>query len=55
MQTHPRKKGPWSGLLFLMSPAAILLILMMSEVMGKKPGGGEDIEGKVLDLGESIG
>lgn len=41
--------------LFLMSPAAILLILMMSEVMGKKPGGEEDIEGKVLDLGESIG
>lgn len=36
-----------------MSPAAILLILMMSEVMGKKPRGGEDIEGKVLDLGES--
>ena len=36
-----------------MSPAAISLILMMSEVMGKKPRGGEDIEGKVFDPGES--
>lgn len=36
-----------------LSLAAILLILMMSKVMGKKPRGGEDIEGKVLDLGES--